>query len=58
MGEQEYREYSRGLGNLPVLSGSYVFGSSIPRPSTDAQGHIHVPDRNEPTAPTSNDRAD
>jgi acyl-CoA thioesterase-1 len=34
MGEQEYREFTRGLGSLPVLSGSYVFGSTIPRPST------------------------
>jgi acyl-CoA thioesterase I len=34
MGEQEYREFTRGLGSLPVLSGSYVFGSIIPRPST------------------------
>jgi acyl-CoA thioesterase I len=48
MGEQEYREYSRGLGNLPVLSGSYMFGSTIPRPSIDAQGHVHLSDRTEP----------
>lgn len=51
MGEQEYREYTRGLGSLPVLSGSYVFGSAIPRPGTDAQGHIHVSDPAEPTVP-------
>jgi acyl-CoA thioesterase I len=51
MGEQEYREFSRGLGSLPVLSGSYVFGSAIPRPSTDAQGHIRVSDPAEPTGP-------
>jgi acyl-CoA thioesterase I len=53
MEEQEYREYTRDLGNLPVLSGSYVFGNAIPRPSTDARGHIHVSGRTEPTAPAS-----
>jgi acyl-CoA thioesterase I len=58
MGEQEYHEYGRGLGNLPVLSGAYVFGSTIPKPSTNAQGHIHIPDRAEPTVPESNDRAE
>jgi acyl-CoA thioesterase I len=58
MGEREYRDYTRGLGNLPVLSGAYVFGSTIPRPSTDVQGHIHVPDHTELTAPASNDRAE
>jgi acyl-CoA thioesterase I len=58
MGEEEYREFSRGLGNLPVLSGSYVFGSTIPRPSTNAEGHIHVSDRTEPTVPLSDEQAD
>jgi hypothetical protein len=53
MGEQEYLDCSRSLGSLPVLSGSYVFGSTIPRPSTDAQGHIHVSDRTQPTAPAA-----
>jgi hypothetical protein len=42
MNEQEYRDYTRDLKNLPVLSKSYVFGSSIPMPSTDDHGHIHV----------------
>jgi acyl-CoA thioesterase-1 len=42
MDEQEYRRYTRGMGNLPELSQSYIFGSKIRRPSIDSQGHIHV----------------
>jgi hypothetical protein len=35
MDDQEYREKTRNFGNLPVLSKSYIFGSSIPMPKTD-----------------------
>jgi acyl-CoA thioesterase-1 len=42
MDDQEYRNHTRDVGNLPVLSRSYIFGSSIPMPSTDDHGHIHV----------------
>jgi acyl-CoA thioesterase-1 len=59
MGEQEYREYARSLGNLPVLSGSYIFGSTVRRPSTDAQGRIHVSDRpNRPHRRAATGRGD
>jgi acyl-CoA thioesterase-1 len=49
MNEREYRDYTREMGSLPVLSKSYIFGSSIPMPSIDDQGHVRVPDRNEAT---------
>ena len=49
MNEQEYRDYTRDIGNLPVLLTSYIFGSRIPLPSTDSQGHIRVSDDNEAT---------
>ena len=42
MDDQEYRNYTRDVGNLPSLSKSYVFGSSIPMPSTDDHGHIQL----------------
>jgi acyl-CoA thioesterase-1 len=42
MDDQDYRRYTSGIGNLPELSESYIFGSKIRRPSVDSQGHIHV----------------
>lgn len=50
MSEQEYRDYTSRLGSLPVLSKSYIFGSTIPMPITDHWGHIRIPDRDEPNA--------
>jgi hypothetical protein len=48
MDVQEYQKYAKGLGYLPVLSRSYVFGHTIPTPKTDKRGHIHV---SEPAPP-------
>ena len=42
MNDKDYRRHTSGMGNLPELSQSYVFGSKIRRPSVDSQGHIHV----------------
>lgn len=50
MDDQEYRDKTRNIGNLPVLSKSYIFGSSIPQPKTDHQGHIHLSRGNEAIA--------
>ena len=47
MDDQQYRNLTRDAGNLPVLSKSYIFGSSIPMPKTDHQGHIRVSARPE-----------
>jgi hypothetical protein len=44
MDDQEYGEKTRDIGHLPALSKSYIFGSSIPMPKTDHQGHIRVSD--------------
>lgn len=49
MDDQEYRDKTRNIGNLPILSKSYIFGSSIPMPKTDHQGHIRVSDGSGPT---------
>jgi acyl-CoA thioesterase I len=50
MDDQQYQNLTRDLGNLPHLSESYIFGSTIQKPRIDHQGHIQVPHRNEPTA--------
>lgn len=42
MDDDDYRRYTGGMGNLPELSLSYIFGTKIRRPSVDSQGHIHV----------------
>jgi acyl-CoA thioesterase-1 len=42
MDEQEYRRYTKDMGNLPELPQAYIFGTKIRRPSMDSQGHIHV----------------
>ena len=47
MDDQQYRDKTRNIGNLPVLSKSYIFGSRIPMPKTDHQGHIHLSHSNE-----------
>jgi hypothetical protein len=44
MSERQYECYIWGMGHLPVLSNSYVFGRTIPMPKTDRQGHIPLPD--------------
>jgi acyl-CoA thioesterase I len=48
--DQQYRNLTRDTGNLPILSKSYIFGSAIPMPKTDHQGHIHLSNGAEPTA--------
>jgi acyl-CoA thioesterase-1 len=53
MDDQEYGDQTRNIGNLPVLSRSYIFGSSIPMPKTDHQGHIRVSDGTGPAASPS-----
>ena len=41
---EQYHEYTRHMGHLPVMTKSYIFGSTIPMPKTDKDGHIHVRD--------------
>jgi hypothetical protein len=40
MSPDEYWEYVKPMGHLPILSKSYVFGRTIPMPRTDKFGHI------------------
>jgi acyl-CoA thioesterase I len=42
MDDWQYQDYTRHIGNLPDLSKSYIFGTTIPVPSTDHLGHIQV----------------
>jgi hypothetical protein len=42
MTQSEYDEYARELGNLPVISKTYVFGHTIPLPETDEHGYVIV----------------
>jgi hypothetical protein len=44
MTQQEYDEYVKSMGHLPVMSKEYIFGKKIPLPKTDEAGHIHLSD--------------
>jgi len=42
--QRDYDEYVKSMGNLPVMSKTYIFGQKIPQPKTDKLGHIHLSD--------------
>jgi acyl-CoA thioesterase-1 len=38
----QYEQRTRQVGHLPVMSASYIFGHTVPMPTTDKNGHIHI----------------
>ena len=48
MSQRQYDEYIRPMGHLPIMSRSYIFGHTIPRPNTDKFGHIHLSNPSPP----------
>jgi acyl-CoA thioesterase-1 len=42
MTQDQYEQYTRQMGHLPVMSKSYIFGNTIAMPKTDKNGHVHI----------------
>jgi hypothetical protein len=47
MTDTQYEKYTRTIGHLPVLSKSYILGHTVPMPTTDKNGRIHVSDTDQ-----------